>query len=835
MSVNILSDQVKVYYLDENRQKRLEWIGTATGTVTANELYSACADLMDESTQMDDGSVMSAETPVEYTIGSIDSGDLDPWYISYDCMEHVTGGAIKTSSWARVQDSNTGIVVISVTSNTIDSADIGYTITHDTDSDSGTLLDVIEAGTTDYLIVRPDSDAAANNFDSTSGGLTCNSATATQAAAATTGEQIWANFYTVTPIDADTHVYAYQGLVSDATRARIASITDSTQDWWGEGSLDRCIYIRNFKAASAPIIDGGYVTFLVRKGNTLYDSFELQASNTSGGRNPVPLSASADLNNTTGYKSITYTNASTTGGHWNVGDEILGGTSGARGIITQIDNPGATQTVHYYLIGDPQTDFQTAAETCNNQDAGGTGSKNGSAPAAQGPALSAWFTNNTAPTISHANTTVDIDDDGTAEGYAMTIDCNQNPLDEVYEWLKYITRNGETSTGSTDGIEGEQYEGATVYLKYSGSVSGGTIDEGEDVLQATSGATGIVISHDTSNKQIVLRNTRGTFNTTNTVTSQDVGAGSVTPDTAATTFTPVKSSPFGTFAGGTFFGARGVALSDWVVASDENSFQLTDSSGTVRTRPQSYTISVTNLTENGNETVATSDRVGVFRLTGAGGAINKTEYSGTAQSAGATTCIVGEAITTDTPGKSTGGVLRIRDNDNSNAEYRLRYSSWDTSTFTLANTNLTGLVADATTSTTQIVDAAANFQTNGVKRGDLVRNVTAGGIGYVVTVDSESQITTTTIASQASGDTYDINTLPITTTTSDDVFVSLLDKHATAATEAVSIIVGSQIEYRVVVRNVAATTKIKPFTTDDAILNSNRSVATIRTTDTIYA
>jgi len=743
----------------------------------------------------------------------------------------------KTSSWTRDLPGdgtgNTGIVVVPVTSNNITTSEIGLDISH-ADADAGTLLDVIEAGATDYLIIRPDSNALANDWNSTSGTITCNALTATQAAAATTGEQIWANFYTVTPIEADTHVYAYQGAVADASRARVASITDSTQDWWSEGAFDRCIFIRDFKSASAPIVDGGYVTFFVRKGNTLYDSFELQASNTSGGRNPVPLSASSDLNQTTGYKSITYTNASTTGGHWNVGDEILGGTSGARGIITQIDTPGATQTVHYYLIGDPQTDFQTAAETAHNQDAGGTGSKDGSAPANQGPALSTWFTNNTAPTITHANTTVDIDDDGTAEGYAMTVDCNQNPLTEVYEWLKYISRNGETSTGSTDGIEGEQYEGATVYLEYSGSVSGGTIDEGDDVLQATSNATGIVISHDTTNKQILLRNTRGTFNTSNSVTSQDAGAGSVTPDTAATTFTPVKASPFGTFAGGTFFGARGVVLTDYVVATDENSFQLTDSSGTVRKRPQSYTISVTNLTQNGAESVATSDRVGVFRLTGAGGAINKTEYSGTVQSAGATTCIVGESITTDTPGKSTGGVLRIRDNSNSNKEYRLRYDSWTGSTFTLSNTNLTGLAADAGTTATQITDAAGDFVNRGVKRGDLVRNVTQAGIGYVVSVDSATQLTTTSISGQTTADTYDINTLPIATATADDVFVSLLDKHATAATEAVSIIVGSQIEYRVVVRNVAATTKIKPFTTDDSILNSNRSVATIRTTDTIY-
>ena len=54
------------------------WTGSVGETYTLNEVYSALADLFDETGQMDDGSVMSAETPVEYTIGIIDSGDLDP-------------------------------------------------------------------------------------------------------------------------------------------------------------------------------------------------------------------------------------------------------------------------------------------------------------------------------------------------------------------------------------------------------------------------------------------------------------------------------------------------------------------------------------------------------------------------------------------------------------------------------------------------------------------------------------------------------------------------------------------------------------------------------------
>ena len=93
-------------------------------------------------------------------------------------MEHVigdfanfTGCALKTSGWTRDLPGdvtgNTGIVVVSVTaaSNNILAGDIGSTITH-ADGDSGTLLDmIVTGGTNDYLWIRPDSNALANDFN----------------------------------------------------------------------------------------------------------------------------------------------------------------------------------------------------------------------------------------------------------------------------------------------------------------------------------------------------------------------------------------------------------------------------------------------------------------------------------------------------------------------------------------------------------------------------------------------------------------------------------------------------------------------------------------------
>lgn len=830
MSDTILGGDLTIYFIDENRQKRITWTGSATGTQTINAVYSACQNLFDEPLQSDDGTPFSAETPVEYTIGIIDAGDNEPWYIDYYTMQHITGGALRTSGWTRSLPGDgtgaVGIVVVAVASGgTIVSSDVGDTITHSTDGDTGTLLDVIiTGGATDYLVIRPADNTLANDFDSVTGSLTMtvSANSATQSAAAVTGEQIWANLYTIGTIEPDTHIYVYQGSVADGSRRRVYSITDQTQDWWGDGHIDRCFYIRDFTQAGFPVIDGGYLKVYARKYTTLFDNFEVSTSLTSGGRNPIPLATSPDLDNKTGYASVT--TATVTTDDFAVGDEIQGQTSGARGIITAITGTSPTYTIHYYLVDDPLTDFQ-ASEQILNVDGTGDATLDANAPVAQGPASPSWFTSGIAPSATFTAASFDIDDDGVAEGYGITLNCNNNPLNEVYEWVKYICRRGEVSTVNSDGIEGEQYVGAEVYLEYSGAVTG-TIAEGDDVTQANTGATGIVISHDATLGQILLRDTRGVFNTTDVVTSNDSG-GTVVPDVAASVFAPKKSSPLGTFAGGTFFGARGVLLSNWVSA-DENNFQLTDSQGNIRKRPVAISLTITNLV-GGTEAANDSDTVAAFRLTGSGGTINKTEYSCVGgEAVGASTIAVSTPITADTPGKTTGGVLNIRDVSNSNKQWRIRFDSWTGSTFTLST--ISGTAGAGTTSTTVVITGAfAN-----AKRGDLVYNSTVGAFSYVTTVDSADQITISpAITGQAANDAISLNVVPVALAAGDDLYVPLIDRYATGTQESVSIVYQAPVYYRVVVRNQRNATKIKPFTTDDVTTGDNRSVATIRTTDTI--
>ena len=82
-------------------------------------------------------------------------------------------------------------------------------------------------------------------------------------------------------------------------------------------------------------------------------------------------------------------------------------------------------------------------------------------------------------------------------------------------------------------------------------------------------------------------------------------------------YTEVKVAPFGSFAGGTFFGARGVWLENYD-ADDAKSFQLIDGDGDTQTPPNTIAIKVTG--------VAIGDRVLVGQLDGVGGALTGTDY-----------------------------------------------------------------------------------------------------------------------------------------------------------------------------------------------------------------
>lgn len=840
----ILNADVGVYYLSNNRGKLMFWKGGTNDNYTMNELYSAMATLLDEETTIDDGSAFSAETPVEYTTGKIDVGDNDPWYITFDLMERITGGALRTSGWARVQDSNIGIVMVEVASatNSIVDGDRGYDITH-TDGDAGTLLEVIsDGGASDYLFIRPDSSAIGNSFDNTTGTLTCNAHTATSiTTAAITGEMMWANIYSIGTVESSVHMYVYQGArgTTDAS-VRVYSVNSTTKDFWDNGHIDMCVPIKNWKSSGFPVIDDGYLRVFARKGGDLYSSFEVANSTTSGGRNPVPLQTAVDLDQGHGTKKISFTGA-VASGPFEDGEIIEDGTTGGRGIL-DLTNSTVTSggELVYFPIAEDAVGGDLVAMGSGNTVTGASSGANvttDGTPQDDGPADSTWFTNSgTPPDLQIGNTTEDIDNDTVDEYYGVTIDCNQNPLTEVYQWAKFICQYGQ---GDTDMVEqaftddlsqadiyGEEYEGGSAFFTYS-TISG-TIAEGEAVTQATSNATGVIISHDTVNKVVLLRSTRGTFEDGYQVDADDDSDYFAASSLVVGNFAAKVASPLGTFAGGTFFGARGVLLSDYL-AGDANSFILTDIGGTTRERPTQITIEVTNL-EGTDETTDTDDIVAVFKLTGSGGDIEK-------DSGDAMLCDGGEAVGDTTLDVDTiptwapdDGRIVLRDVTDNNKEYVLRYSSYASNQYTLANIDIAA--ADGGSTTT--VQETGAFAT--AKRGDLVYNHDLAEVTYVKSVDSANQITVyPAFTGDPTGDHVELNCVPIVTTSSDEVYNAIMHRFAANTEESVGIIYpGSTVYFRVKVRNTRSSVKkIKPYSSDGSTSGTDQSIPVVRTEDTI--
>jgi hypothetical protein len=193
----------------------------------------------------------------------------------------------------------------------------------------------------------------------------------------------------------------------------------------------------------------------------------------------------------------------------------------------------------------------------------------------------------------------DIGDGAGAQNYDYSINCGGRPLDEVYERLKYVVREGETT--AIDGMDGEQYV---------------------------------------------------------TVVGQEG------------TYAPVKAAPFGSFAGGTFFGARGI----WIYNMDGNdseNYQLIDSAGTTRNPPTQAPITVGGLVW----AAGVGDRVLVAESEGSGSlVIDKVQYvvSGTINS-GDDKVYITTSFPADTP---TSGVIRVVDTGVS--EERYTYSAWGT-------------------------------------------------------------------------------------------------------------------------------------------------------------
>jgi hypothetical protein len=805
---------------------------TPTITDTSLALYSALQDLFDEPDQMDDPVPMSAQTPTAFTM-------INQWFIDDESTQYLTGGALATSGWASGQ-----IRAISYDATgagtAFGTADIGRTITGTTTGDSGTILAYDERYGTELGVVwiRPDvpasdlfdngteawtvgASSAAGNFTNTyaaaSGGGT----------ASETGEALWTNVFTLGTIFVNTTLYIYQ----DGAEL-IGREVGATNRWWSSGQIDILVKVQS----TGNEIDDGEITVFARQYGALYDNFIIDL--TTGGRQPVPLATGGDLNNATGLRQM---NFSVSSGNFTVGEVIQDDSdSTIQGVVT--DWNSGTTTIQYYLIGPTLADFTGATGGLTGVDSSATATA--VAPTDVGPAALGID-----PTIVFSATDLSLGGGQSNFPYSIAVDCNANTVADVYEFHKAECRRGRTGGGTyifdAEGINGEAYLGSDLQAEYNTQT--GAFVEGETLyfhdVSNNLVAQGIVVADhdDGATGDLIMRNTRFFNNNAITQVGDNVAQASYTDfaTVASTrTITTPKSAPLGTFAGGTYFGAPGVFLSD-VAPADVQAFQLVDDDGNVQNPPLFINVQITGT--NGTD----ADRVAIFVLDAPAGSIDRAQHgiaapTGAVNGTNDTQIRLDATVPNDTP---ESGVIRVVDTVNSR-ELRFRYASFTGTDLTLSPvTEGSGITTGDGTGTT-LIDTSANFTdaTNDPVVGDIVYNITDLSWGVITSIDSSSQITHTPLQGGTGddwgvADTYSINAIPYDLNAADTAYIPLLDIIATGGNPvtmaSANFVYLTDIPVIVRVRNGGSVDPIQPFEIENTVGSGGLVQAAIRTPDTI--
>lgn len=738
---------------------------------SVNALYSYLQDQFDELGNMDDKVPMDAQTPTEYRF-------INNWFIDEVSIKYLRGGAIKTSGWTSGQIIQQVLDGSSPTYTNVVASDIGKVVTEADTGDTGNLL--FADNTRQRWWIRPDvPGTGGDEFDDAGCAYSIGSGTGagSSTAAGLSGENTWANMFTLGTIEANTALYVIQ----DSTKVSA---------WWPVGHVDILLRVLEAGVTTGDSGTGDIRDIFIgaREYSKLYDHFI--SNNIDGGRNPVPLATAADLNNTTGVYQTVFADSS---GTWAAGETFTkDGDPTFEGTVTSVSGSNPTVTMRYYLSGTSLTPFV-----------------NGNAVTASGGAAGTIVTPTnvvagyTDITFDFSYTTENLNNGAGAKPYDCTIDLGGRTVAQMYEWLKFVTRRGAVASPQLKTGTG------TIAVPAFANING------EQYIKLLDGTL------------------------------------------AVDNFTPVKASPFGTFAGGKFFGAQGVWITGYA-AADAQAFQLIDSNGDTQTPPNTVSVTVSNLRQN--------DVAGVFVLTAVGGTINKAKYVMTTQAAGLNTITV-SAIDAETP---QAGVIRVvDDSDPLKAEQQYQYKSWSGAVFTLnsfpasGTVDVTGGAGNSTILTDTSLSGATNFVTANIRAGDIVTNTTDGSTAVVVTVDSGTQITTTGLTGGSDNTFTNADEYTITTETNrayvvtdDTAYVPIINAkgvyYSATATNFLSgtgadddnpasmsntLIKGVGADIPVLVRvrrgSSGISNKILPFEIAQSVGQTGMSQAAIRTLDSI--
>lgn len=771
-----IADDFTIDYVD----KKITYTGTVTDGIpqtiyTVNELYSYLQDTFDEPAQMDNPIPMSAQTPTQYTL-------LNIWFMDEETVKALYSGSIQTADWTKSGANGITIILHDGAVTPPVDGDIGATITETGGSGAiGTLLDVSD-DRSNVIWIRNTTSA---QFD---GGGTCSGGASSGWTALTinSGENIWANVFSVGTIQDDTEIYIGQeddflGGTAIPALTKITSWWDSDSDYTAStngvaaGHFDILVKVQEGGVFidDLNLTNQGRLAVFARQGDTIYTHFEFNAA---VGNFVVPFASTGFDINQAGFGRVDI--PTTFSGPFEIGEIITGGTSGAKARLTAF----VTDTsLSYILVGKNLTEFSTAAEVITGETSLETATKDGIAPTDINGAVSGGVT----VTVGH-NGTFDIDQNGTPENYAIVIDCNSTTLATVYERVMYLTRRGSTDTilpePGAGNEDGEFYRGAgDTYAEFDAETTGG-VAEGETVTGSISSATAEVVAFDTNGTigYMLLTNVKGVF-VENDVVSGAGGDNTLT--TVINSFVDNNAAPFGAFAGGRFFVARGVVL-DNVLAADNNNWQTSTVEGTAIQPPTTILLTFAGL--------LTNDRVGIFEVATAGDIdIVKTVVGLASGAVGASVIELDSTVEQDVP---LTGWIRVVDTGTPGKEERYEFDSISGTTVTLTTVAPGDGTADENgSSATDLLDAGsggigASFGLDGfAKVGHHIRNTVDNSEAVILRAISSTEIETTPLTGGTGdtwdiGDTYEINTIAFLIDAADTCYFPYIDETIASGT-----------------------------------------------------
>jgi hypothetical protein len=270
---------------------------------------------------------------------------------------------------------------------------------------------------------------------------------------------------------------------------------------------------------------------------------------------------------------------------------------------------------------------------------------------------------------------LDVDNNSTLEYYYSQWDRDVYSINQFYERMKWLTRDGSAST--LYGLGGELFRGITHQITYSSLT--GTFDEANPVTFGN-GATAQVLADNGTDTIWVQLLTGVAPSASDSITQSTPDAASATVATV-TDRSALLTYPFiGQSTGSAIIGGYGVGIQVSDLTSADKVFDL----GNQQVTPPNYvTFIVTGL-------VSTEDRVLVAPWDGVTNDsegnpeidYNQLSLNGTLNTDNITSVVVSTAIPTDTP--ATGHIRVVDDNG---FYRRLHYSSWTGSTFTIDTTD----------------------------------------------------------------------------------------------------------------------------------------------------